>query len=156
MEEKKVNAISHQFLKFILGLKHWLQENYLKEFNINGKGNRDLTGRQFSILVMVHALGCCTISDLEQQLNVSSSSLSIVVSKLVKEGYLQRTYPSEEEDRRKTYISLTQKGMSVLTEAYERIIKVFGEFYSNLDEKKQKDFEEGLEKLNAIFGSSIQ
>ena len=139
-----------------MSLKRWLHDNYLKEFNINGKGDCDLTGRQFSILIVVHEFQCCTISDLEKELNVSSSSLSIVVSKLVKEGYLQRTYPSEEEDRRKTYISLTQKGMSVLIEAYERIIKVFGEFYSNLDEKKQKDFEEGLEKLNAIFGSSIQ
>ncbi|HHW66261.1 MarR family winged helix-turn-helix transcriptional regulator [Defluviitalea raffinosedens] len=154
MEEKKVNEISHQFLNFILSLKLWLKENYLKEFNINGKGNcSNLTGRQFTILVIVHQFECCTISDLEKELNVSNSSLSIVVSKLVKEGYLKRTYPSEEEDRRKTYISLTPKGISVLTEVYERIIKIFGDFYCNLDEKKQKDFEEGLKKLSAIFGS---
>lgn len=153
MEDKKVNEVSHQFLQFILSLKHWLQENYLREFNINGKGNCNLTGRQFTILVIVHEFKCCTISDLEKELNVSSSSLSIVVSKLVKEGYLQRQYPSEEEDRRKTYISLTQKGMSVLIEAYERIITVFGDFYCKLDEQKQKDFKEGLEKLNAVFGS---
>lgn len=152
MKDKNVNEISHQFLLFLFKIHQWLHENYFKEFNINGKGNQLLTDRQFTILVFVHQIKPCTISDLVRELNVSSSSLSIVVSKLVKEGYLEREYPVEGEDRRKTYLYLTEKGRDVLTEVYEGIIAVFGTFFSRLDEEKQKDFKEGLQKLGAIFG----
>lgn len=102
-------------------------------------------------MILVHQFKQCTLSDLQRHLNVSSSSLSIGVSKLVKEGYLIRNYPSEEDDRRKIYLSMTQKGVGVLTEVYERIIYIFGEFYESLTSDKKKDFEEGISKLNAVI-----
>jgi len=109
MADKKTNEVSLQFLGLIINLTHWLHGKYFKEFNINGKGNTGLTDRQFTILILVHQFKQCTLSDLQRHLNVSSSSLSIGVSKLVKEGYLIRNYPSEEDDRRKIYLSMTQK-----------------------------------------------
>ncbi|NLJ87462.1 MAG: MarR family transcriptional regulator [Epulopiscium sp.] len=151
MADKKTNEVSLQFLGLIINLTHWLHGKYFKEFNINGKGNTGLTDRQFTILILVHQFKQCTLSDLQRHLNVSSSSLSIGVSKLVKEGYLIRNYPSEEDDRRKIYLSMTQKGVGVLTEVYERIIYIFGEFYESLTSDKKKDFEEGISKLNAVI-----
>jgi len=91
------------------------------------------------------------LSDLQKELNVSSSSLSIGVSKLVKEGYLTRTYPSEEEDRRKIYLSITPKGADVLMEVHKNVLFVFEEFYENLSDDKKKDFEEGINKLKKVF-----
>ncbi|NLK21978.1 MAG: MarR family transcriptional regulator [Epulopiscium sp.] len=155
MKNNKAHEVSHQFLEFIMNLTQWLHENYFKEFNINGKGENSITDRQFTILVLVNQFGLCTISELGRELNLSSSCLSIVASKLVKEGYLKRQHPSEEEDRRKTYLSLTEKGRGVLVEVYKRIMLVFGEFYSSLKEDKQEDFEEGLKKLSEIFDSQI-
>lgn len=152
MENKKTNDVSLQFLHFIINLTHWLHENYFKEFNINGKGKTSLTDRQFTILILVHQFKLCTISELKRELNISSSSLSIGVTKLVKEGYLERNYPSEEEDRRKIYLSMTQKGAEVLMKAYERIMIVFGDFYESLNHDNKRDFEEGINKLNTIFG----
>ncbi len=151
MDHKKTKEVSLQFLNLIIHLTHWLHGKYFKEFNKNGKTNRIITDRQFSILILVYQLKLCTLSDLQKELNVSSSSLSIGVSKLVKEGYLTRTYPSEEEDRRKIYLSITPKGADVLMEVHKNVLFVFEEFYENLSDDKKKDFEEGINKFKKVF-----
>jgi DNA-binding MarR family transcriptional regulator len=104
MKQKREAVISEQFVKFLQCFNHWIKERYLNEFNINGKGNQPLTNQQFCILKAVEDITDCTISKLENEMHVSRSSLSIGVSKLVKEGYIRRQYPNEEDDRRKMYL----------------------------------------------------
>ncbi|WP_058484880.1 MarR family winged helix-turn-helix transcriptional regulator [Defluviitalea phaphyphila] len=151
MKENKINYLNEQFLKFIFNLTKWLHKNYFKEFNINGNKNHCISDRQFTILVFVHRLKMCTISDLQKELNVSNSSLSIVVSKLVKGGYLKRSYDIEDKDRRKVYLSLTDKGKDILIKFYNRLNTIFDDFYNNLNENKKQDFKEGIKKLNNVF-----
>jgi DNA-binding MarR family transcriptional regulator len=151
MEDEKAKQICDDFLKLLMGIGTWMHRHNGKIFNINGKGEFQVTAQQFNVLHCVFEIKQCTISKLEERLYVSRSSLSLLVSKMVKEGYIIREYPSEEEDRRKTYLKLTEKGMEVINKVYHRIMGELAAFYHNLPQNKQDDFKEAVEKLNTIF-----
>lgn len=151
MQNEKNIEVCNKFLKFVFHLKCWMNANYMKKFNINGKGDFALTERQFEILITLKFLNNGTISDLEDKLHVTSSSLSTTISKMVKLGYIERTFPQGEEDRRKTYLNISEKGTKVIDDMRKTIIKAIDYFYESLKEDQKKSFSEGVDKLVQIF-----
>lgn len=143
--------LAMKLMDFNFKLGHWKTKNYNKEFNINGKGNHDITTRQFSILFLVSKMGLSTITNVEEAFNISKSSLSLTVSKLVEEGYLRKERPKEDDDKRKTYFMITDKGQKSLDEVTERIIEMFNAFYLSLDLQQMDNLKQGIELLDGIF-----
>jgi DNA-binding MarR family transcriptional regulator len=123
----------------------------MKKFNINGKGGFELTERQFEILAILKFLNNGTISDLEDKLHITSSSLSTTITKMVKLGYIDRTFPQDEEDRRKTYLNITEKGVNIIDDMYKEIMQAIEYFYEALCDDQKRSFSEGVDKLAQIF-----
>lgn len=154
MQNEKNLEVCNKFLKFVFHLKCWMNENHIKKFNINGKGDFELTERQFEILITLKLLNNGTISDLEERLHVTSSSLSTTISRMVKLGYIERSFPQDQEDRRKTYLHITEKGINIIDDVHKKIIQAIDCFYEALKDDQKRSFSEGVDKLVQIFDDS--
>lgn len=151
MSDEQNTELSNKFLTFLFHLKCWMNSNYMKNFNINGKGDFELTERQFEILITLKILKKGTVSDLEDRLHITSSSLSTTISKMVNLGYIERSFPQGQEDRRKTYLHITEKGINIIDDIHKKLIKAIDFFYENLKEDQKISFSEGIDKLVQIF-----
>jgi DNA-binding MarR family transcriptional regulator len=151
MQNEKNIELCNKFLTFLFHLKCWMNSNYMKNFNINGKGDFELTERQFEILITLKILENGTVSDLEERLHVTSSSLSTTISKMVNLGYIERSFPQGQEDRRKTYLHITKKGINIIEDIHKKLIQAIDYFYENLNEDQKNSFSEGVDKLVQIF-----
>lgn len=83
---------------------------------------------QFLVLVFLGKNGPSKMSDLAHLMDVTTPAMTGVVSRLVKGGYVRRTYDSK--DRRIIIIKLTPKGERVIRNVNEQrrhmIIDIFG------------------------------
>jgi DNA-binding MarR family transcriptional regulator len=70
---------------------------------------------QLSTLMLIHRLGTSTVSDIGDELGVSSAAASQMLDRLVQEGLVYRT--ENPEDRRVKKIDLTEEGNKVLMES---------------------------------------
>ena len=73
-------------------------KNINKERNIE---NKTLTERQFFVLLKIYKYKKMELKNLSKELNVSTSSLCILLNKLVDQNYVYRKEDSR--DRRNTY-----------------------------------------------------
>lgn len=80
-----------------------------------------MTLHQIMVLGLLADRGRCTMSELKAALEVTTGAVTGLVDRLERQGLVQRA-PSE-EDRRVTYLSLTEAGNAAIGEAwlaYER------------------------------------
>jgi len=144
----EIEKMTKSIATFLFSFFEIIQEIIKDEFNINGKYNKNgITQKQYHILVCIKNFGLDTITKLEKFLNSSSSTLSISISRLVKEGYLYKVPPSKEEDGRIIYIKLTKKGLDILEEKKIKMKEVFVMYINSLQEEKQVIFSEALNYL---------
>ena len=83
--------------------------------------------------------------DVEKQINLRASSVSTLLSKLEKDGFLVRTV--SEDDARTKYLELTEKGKCVCIKDKMFMEKCDGAIQSALTEEEQSQFETLLEKI---------
>jgi len=77
----------------------------------------DLPPSQVIALVAICEHERCTLTQLREEMHVSAPTVTGIVNRLERDGYLKRQ--ASEKDRRVTYVLLTDKG--------EKLIKVFRE-----------------------------
>ncbi len=119
----------------------WNREHIEKSFNINGKTKEgELTVRQFHVLTFIKNGGMHTVSEISNWLNISKSSMSIMISKLEKNGYLRKEQAPDTDDGRKMYFYLTEKGMTAVAEAEERVLETVAGCFSSWMKKNRKIF----------------
>ena len=152
MKTKHEINIAKELIALNTNIFLWNREHIEKSFNINGKTKEgELTVRQFHVLKFIKNGGIHTVSALSQWLNISKSSMSIMISKLEKNGYLRKEQASDTDDGRKMYFYLTEKGMASVADAEERVLETVAGCFSSLDEEKQKNFYAHLQELNRIL-----
>lgn len=151
MVKKESEILAEKLFEFNLNLSNWGAGSYDKEFNKNGRGKYCLSVRQFHILFITYKFGFSTVSQYQNIMGISKSSLSLTVSKLVQDGYLRREQPQKDDDGRKVYLYITEKGQVAAEEVMKRLIDFFCHFYDSLDEQKKEDLKIGIEKLNHVF-----
>ena len=74
--------------------------------------SRSITQTQFLVLVAIHSRGTCPMNILADSMQVSMPTMSGIVDRLVKAGYLDRLEDSQ--DRRQVVIKLTNKGKKMI------------------------------------------
>lgn len=79
-----------------------------------------------------------TFSDLANQLNVSKPAVTIMVNKLIKQGYAYKT--QSEEDRRVFYLYLTEKGKKII----ETDLSAYKDFAKDIEGYLDKNEVENL------------
>ncbi len=115
----------------------------------NANTNTELPPGQLRVLALSRDMENPTQQKLLNLLQIRPASLSEMLSKLEKSGYIQRT--RDEKDKRNVIITPTEKGIAVANENYgkqrERAIKAF----EQLDDAEKEQFFATLKKLVNIW-----
>jgi DNA-binding MarR family transcriptional regulator len=106
---------------------------------------RGVTQTQFLLLASIHAYTRCTMGTLARSLHVSMPTVSGIVDRLVRAGYLRRV--SRPDDRRQVAVELTRKGQAFFQEFQSVIRRRWEEVLLSLEPKDLETFYHVLTKL---------
>lgn len=112
--------------------------------------SRILTERQFFALKKMAEIDKMELKNISKVLHVSTSSLCILLNKLVEREYVYRE--EDKKDRRNTFYGITQKGREVLEREKEDILKIINKKIELIDEDK---IEELYRALDLVFDTLI-
>ena len=122
-----------------------LTPNILRGIQLDFFVKRGVTQTQFLVLTAVRAYARCTMSALAQALHVSMPTISGIVDRLVRAGYLHRV--PQPEDRRQVAVELTAKGQRFF-QAFEGVIRRrWEEVLLTLDSDELQAFYDVITKL---------
>lgn len=148
----KHKELVQEFIALSIQMITWNRAHLEKTFNVNGKSNEDaLTVRQFHVMIYIHKTGVQTVSKLASTFGISKSSMSIMLTKLEKIGYLYKEHAEEKEDGRKVYFRLTEKGTIALKEAEEQILQNIEVCFSDFDDAQSERFYTLLQELQEML-----
>lgn len=124
---KKDNNLERQLcFLFYVSSKEIIKKytSYLKEY--------DLTYTGYIVLLAIESDEKINIKSLGERVFLDSGTLTPLLKKLEKKGYVDRI--RETNDERNLQISLTEKGKSIQEPLSKISMQVFGEFDMDLDE----------------------
>ncbi len=91
----------------------------------------EITTKQGVLLELVHKHESLNISEIAEAMEITSSAVSQIVSKLEKEGYIKREInPS---NRREIFVEMDEKGIEHFKRCEEVERSIINRFYSKLD-----------------------
>ncbi|AEM78600.1 DNA-binding transcriptional regulator, MarR family [Thermoanaerobacter thermohydrosulfuricus] len=122
-------------------LNNQLRANNLSEFQ------KDLTiGEQQVIMVLSENKNTpIYMKDIASELDISPSTLTSIVDKLVEKGLVQRDF--DLEDRRKIQISLTKKGEDIYKHLVDFRMKVLQPIFEKLSPQEIETLKSILQKI---------
>ncbi|NGP43990.1 MarR family transcriptional regulator [Bacillaceae bacterium SIJ1] len=110
--------------------------------NIADKG---LNLSEFAVLELLYHKGEHSIQKIGDRILVSSGSMTYIVNKLAKKGYVHRRQCTE--DRRVYYASITEIGSALMDEYFPYHAKQIENMFSVLDSREQQYLIEALKKI---------
>ncbi|SCS81230.1 MarR family winged helix-turn-helix transcriptional regulator [Staphylococcus caeli] len=146
MEEKESTLERQLCFLFYVSSKEIIKKytSYLKEF--------DLTYTGYIVLLAISIDEKINIKTLGQRVFLDSGTLTPLLKKLEKKGYVTRT--REIDDERNLQIALTSKGIDVKEPLSKISKKVFGEF--NMDIEEAVELKQTLKNfVNKNFSEDI-
>ena len=146
MKEKDSNLERQLCFLFYVSSKEIIKKytSYLKEF--------DLTYTGYIVLLAIEVEDKINIKTLGERVFLDSGTLTPLLKKLEKKGYVTRT--RELDDERNLQIALTEKGINVKEALLGISKKVFSEF--DMDKEEAIDLKETLQKfVNKHFTKEI-
>ena len=115
--------------------------------------NEDLSSKQIILMDLVKKESRLSISQLAELMNVTSSAVSQIVSKLEKEKYLLRTInPS---NRREIIVQLDEQGHNYYSKEEEINKEIVNRFYSRLKTEEVIQLRNILVKLNHVVEEEL-
>ncbi|MBU0693445.1 MAG: MarR family transcriptional regulator [Candidatus Omnitrophica bacterium] len=131
--EKVAKEVSVLIPKLIVGIKKSF-------FEIE-----ELTNRQIIILLFVYENKRANISDIANNFLVSLPTITGIVDRLVKKGYLERIH--DEVDRRVVYVALNDKGRNFVNKFLVTVKKRWHKILTFLNLKEQAFYLKILKKI---------
>lgn len=116
--------------------------------------SRILTERQFFALKKMAELDKMELKNLSKVLHVSTSSLCILLNKLVEQGYVYRE--EDKKDRRNTFYGITEKGREVLEIEKTDVLNVIKRKIELIDEDKREDLYKALELVFDVLKDTLK
>lgn len=104
-----------------------------------------LNPTEFGVLELLHHRGRQPIQKIGQKILLRSGSMTYVVNQLQEKGFLKRIYC--EEDKRITYIAITDKGIELVESIFPKHVEKIEELMNGLDVKEQEDAIQLIKKL---------
>lgn len=92
-------------------------------------GDTEITFSQFILLNIISSRECPKMTDISGELDVTPANVSIMIEKLVKEGFVVRT--SDPDDRRIVRVCLTPKGKGLIRRTDEKKKKNMAKIFEN-------------------------
>lgn len=129
-------------------------QNLIKTTNTDRyKLGKVLTKKQFFTLLEIQKHEKIELKNLSRELYVSTSSLCILLNKLVELGYVYREEDSK--DRRNTFYGITEEGEGIINIEIEKFMQIINDKIDKLDLDKKKELEESLQKTIDIMKEII-
>lgn len=110
----------------------------------------DISERQYAILFAIKDIKIYTVSEMAKLMNLNKSTLSIIINKMVKKGYINKHYPENSQDKRKIYFYPSKLGVEKLEQLKKANIEEFKYMYSSFSDKQKENFEIGVEFLKKV------
>lgn len=120
-------------------------------------GKKKPTGLAFSDRAVLMVLGQSApinSRQLSSLMTINPGTISQYVHSLVKKGLVEKK--QDEKDRRKWWLSLTKKGLSIYRETITEAVAYTKDFISSLSEKEQKTLHQLLLKASHALGYEWQ
>jgi DNA-binding MarR family transcriptional regulator len=102
---------------FVVVLQQWIEVSMQRSMHnfLSYARESGLSMSQLGALFQVYRIGCSGVTDLGDDLGVTSSAASQLLDRLVQQGLIRRT--EDPGDRRAKRILLTDKGLRVIQES---------------------------------------
>jgi DNA-binding MarR family transcriptional regulator len=130
---------------------HCMAKTVINEYNKTM--NPFLTDKQFHALIYMQNSGKIELKNLSKLMNVSTSSLCILLNKLVDNGYVYRE--EDKKDRRNTFYDITDNGVKTLEIEKANRFKILNNKIDKLSEDKKVKFYETLRNLKEMMDEII-
>lgn len=108
-----------------------------------------LTDKQFLALGSMVNYDKIELKNLSRDLHVSTSSLCILMNKLVDQGYVYRE--EDTKDRRNTFYGLTKEGRDILDKEIEKFLSIIDIRIETLDEEEKRRLFAAVSEANSIM-----
>lgn len=121
----------------IATLREWVevsQRRSMHNFILYAKEN-NLSMSQMGALLQIHRKGVCGVSDIGDDLGITSAAASQMLERLVQQALIERT--EDPNDRRAKQIVLTDKGCQLLQEGIRAHQNWLGELARTLPPAEQ-------------------
>lgn len=149
MKSASDSDLARQLITFSIRINSWLR------YQIRGQaavmGNR-LTPAQFKTLFMIRRMQPCKMSTLSEHSYVSTSSLTIMLNKMVKDGLVERL--NDPADRRVVRVRLTPSGEALLRQVEAKNIGLLETKLASLPAAEKDKLIEFLPKVSRLLDDS--
>lgn len=105
----------------------------------------DIHETEFFVLFALDSNGAMTIQDIGAKIDMTSGTMTYVIDKLEKKGYIKRVRCSE--DRRRIYIELTEVGLTFWKKIIVEHMKQMENSFSHMTEEEMLQLIELMKKV---------
>jgi len=109
----------------------------------------EITIPQFIALNIIAKKECPKMSDLSAELGVTLGNMTMMIDRLVKEGFVERK--GDPLDRRVVRVCLQMKGRNLIKKANEHKMKSMTRIFSKMSESDRKTLLQIIEKLTTAI-----
>ena len=124
-----------------------LMPNVIRGVQLEFFVQRGVTQTQLLVLIAIHAYGRATMGRLARSLQVRMPTMTGIVHRLVRAGYVQRA--SDPEDRRQVVVQLTAKGRAFIQQFQALIRRRWAHVLQVLEPTELEAFYHVVTKLRA-------
>ena len=145
MEKTSRSDFSDEIMRIVPVLLRELTKRQEGIFSKSG-----LTLSNIIVLDILKEKGLCTMSELAQTLNLTTSAATGIVDKIIKEKLVRRE--RSRKDRRVVNVILVKKGAEMVRHMDSLRRKMMDEMYGALTDKERKEY---LRMLKKVSNSTI-
>lgn len=129
-------------LLYHLGIFYHQSHQYMKNYIENHK---ILSAEQLLVLHIIQRRQPLKQKDIAKWMRVKPATISLQLKRMEADGLVSRQDGSQ--DRRETYVSLTEEGQTVLNDAYQEILALAHEITNSLSDEDILAFQHLIEKI---------
>lgn len=111
---------------------------------------KNISPRQWDILFLIEEMKINTVSLISKELDLSLSSLSIIISKMVGNNLVEKNYEEDNSDGRIVILDLSKNAKTYYYEMKKLITTAIYDFINSLDEESHTLFTNAVEELEFI------
>lgn len=146
--------MSHkEFVRFMES-NIWMLDKYADKLRIDQAQLSGFPRQQMSVLVRLHKSGRAMLKDIARREFVSAPNLCAVFRKLESDGLVLRTV--DENDRRNTWYSVTERGAEMAQKAMETFRSGVEKLFSSLSHEEEAELTAALKVMNKILSNMEQ
>ncbi|WP_259619565.1 MarR family winged helix-turn-helix transcriptional regulator [Paenibacillus doosanensis] len=107
-----------------------------------------ITREQMYLLKIIADEQPCKITELAKRFGLNPSTISTMVNRMEKEGFISREYGNN--DRRNVFVSITPHGQDVLKQNLQHYSGMLKHYLSHLERSEVEAFVQTIEKIASI------